>query len=126
MRRWKEGLQEDKQITCIITYEDKVIQPRKTSIDYELNFKNPANLSNAIFISVEDTKCSYLRNSDNFSVTSSTRKAIDSNDNTRLIPEYSATQFNFNFFNGSTENVWKRRNLENSVNFPCESQHKSN
>ena len=131
MRRWIRGLIEDKRVTCIITYEDKVVSPRKTTIEYELDCTNPTPFTQMVYVSVEKA--------DNSSLNTTTMSNTSSNASTSTATNAIALiTANINFqsakglspshssiLNGSTENVWKKRNLENSISIPVETQAKS-
>jgi hypothetical protein len=115
MRRWIEGLEEDKQITCIITYEEKVIQPRKTTVEYELNFSNPSSVSQLVLLTIETTENAFEEQKTSFNTLT---PFSDSSSSTliRQNSQYQLSSSNKSFF--QPENVWKRRNLENSINLP--------
>lgn len=132
MRHWvKHPSDTPIKINCIITYDDKVVQPRKTTIEYELNLKKPETIVQRIELSLEDAdpgdfKTTTFSSNHSSNVSTTTASAmICSNiqfQNMNTSPQSPLTPVNMIInVNGSSlfnENVWAKRNLENAVNIP--------
>lgn len=117
--------------------KDKVVQPRKTSIEYSLNYNNVHTLTQTISITLEDVDQSILKTTTSSNASSNTSTAtaamalIGANLNFQSLASSSSNSsasplvnINGNSFSNG-ENVWKKRNLENSVIIPQETQVKS-
>ena len=133
MRKWVKGLADRLGITCIITYEDKVIQPRKATFEYELDPRNPPILTHLVVLNVEKTDNSYLKNTTMSNTSSTASTATNAialiTANIQFQSANSPSPLSNILMNGlngsSSENVWKKRNLENSVHIPQETQAKN-
>ena len=151
MRHWvKHPSDTPIKINCIITYDvrrskmskdfmficsnlnsfqDKVVQPRKTTIEYELNMKKPETIVQRIELSLEDSdpsdfKTTTFSSNHSSNVSTTTASALISSNiqfqNMNTSPQSPLTPVNM-LINGSSlfnENVWAKRNLENAVNIP--------
>lgn len=122
-------------------FKDKVIQPKKSTIEYELGSKK--GLSEMIVLTLEDESNGFglsgkdaLNNGLVVDVTSSnasssTNSIINSNIQLQQAMLSQSTSFASLISNPSpisplgVDNVWKKRNLENSVSIPQETQIKS-
>jgi len=138
------------KINCTIIYDDRVIQPRKTTIEYQLNpNKQPQSITQlqTISITLEENDQTVMEKmfggEKNRTVSSSTTTSIHSTSSSAAIAIISSnlkyqTKLNsptlavgssnlggvggggdpsINVFNG-VDNVWTKRNLENSVTIP--------
>ena len=135
-----EGISDESKISCTITYESKVVNPRKTIIDYQLNTK--VTIFQTITLTLEETLKDILEDKlHNTSAdltlsndTSFNRTAVPtavtlvgSNlDFTNIISSASPTavpSLKNIFF---PDNAWSKKTLENIVSIPESTQTKSN
>ncbi len=136
------------KINCTIIYDDRVIQPRKTSIEYQLNPKQQQQQSitqlQTISITLEENDQTVMNKmfggEKNRTVSSSTTTSIHSTSSSAAIAIISSNlkyqtkgglnsptlaavvssnvgDSSINVFNG-VDNVWTKRNLENSIVIP--------
>lgn len=119
-----------KKIIFDETQKDKVIQPRKTTVEYELNRKTPIAQQVVLTLEEEATELNNNVTCTSSNASSSNNSIISSNiqfQQMNNLMNNSPSFANLLGNNGqlSTENVWKKRNLENAVNIPQETQTKS-
>ncbi len=112
MRNWIKGDLKDKlAVNCIITYEDSVVQPRKNTIDYELNFEKPKFLMQTIRLSIEEPDSKTFDSSISSSNNTATAYSIVSAN--IIIPKSNSPLSAL--VHSSNENVWLKRCRENSI-----------
>ena len=125
MRNWIKKIPENPKISCIITYEEKVVQPKKTMVEYQLSPTNNSTVTQQVSLTLEDMEPS-LRTATSSNASSCTSTAtqaialISANIQFQTLTSSSSSPSPLNLNNGSpsAENVWKKRNLENSVVIP--------
>ncbi len=112
MRNWIKGDIKDKlTVNCIITYEENVVQPRKNTVDYELNFENPKFLVQTIRLSIEEPDSKTFDSSISSSNNTATAYSVISAN--LIIPKSNSSISPLNY--SSNENIWIKRGRENSI-----------
>lgn len=99
MPKWSTGIPPHSKVTCTIRYEDKVIKPKETVIEFLLNPDNNTSLIKEITITLEN-------NSEPTSATSTQSNTIINS------PLFVAP------VNNVVSGVWKNRTLENAIHSP--------
>ena len=123
MRNWIKKIPENPKISCIITYEEKVVQPKKTTVEYQLSPTNNGTVTQQVSLTLEDMEPS-LRTATSSNASSCTSTAtqaialISANIQFQTLTSSSLSPSPLNNGSPSAENVWKKRNLENSVVIP--------
>lgn len=113
-----------------------MIQPRKTSIEYELGSKSA--ITEIVVLTLEDKSSAEngltelnVKTSTSSNGSSSANSIINSNIQLQQALLSNSTSFASLISNPSpvsplgADNVWKKRNLENSISIPQETQQKS-
>ena len=156
MKHWSKGIVNNEETTtkimCTIIYDDKVIQPRKTTIEYQLNPKqqqqnsSTMTISQLVSITIEENEQTFNRvfSEQNRTISSSNTSNMSSSTSMAIALINSNMQFQnkinspstctsgdstpstpLNVYNG-VENAWAKRNLENVVVIPETQNTKSN
>lgn len=147
MKHWSRGhiLNNEEttaRIMCTIIYDDKVIQPRKTTIEYQINPKqqqqhaSSSTITQLVSITLEENEQTFknIFSERNRTVSSSNASNVSSSTSTAIAMISANMQYQnkisspstpcdqaphapLNAFNG-VENAWAKRNLENAVIIP--------